>query len=105
MEVITKLRYNSAINGGAIMPIIKSSAELRNNYSKVSEICHKYNEPVFITKNGQGDLAVMSMETYELMAARYELYSLLEQGKKDIDNGETIPLDEAMDLLRKRKEK
>ena len=57
------------------MPNIRSSADLRNNYNDISTYCHSYNEPVFITKNGKGDLAVMSMETYEEMTGRIELYS------------------------------
>ncbi len=47
------------------MPAIKSSADLRNNYNEISTFCHNYPEPVFITKNGKGDLAVMSIEAYE----------------------------------------
>ncbi len=47
------------------MPTIKSSADLRNNYNEISTFCHTYPEPVFITKNGKGDLAVMSIEAYE----------------------------------------
>ena len=43
------------------MPAIKSSADLRNNYNEISTFCHNYPEPVFITKNGKGDLAVMSI--------------------------------------------
>ena len=61
------------------MPNIRSSADLRNNYNDISSYCHAYNEPVFITKNGKGDLAVMSMETYEEMAGRIELYSKLQE--------------------------
>ena len=49
------------------MPAIRPSADLRNSYNEISEFCHTYTEPVFITKNGQGDLAVMSIETYELL--------------------------------------
>ena len=44
------------------MPKITSSADLRNKYNEISSFCHTYNEPVFITKNGKGDLAVMSIE-------------------------------------------
>ena len=40
------------------MPKIRSSADLRNNYNDISTFCHTYAEPVFITKNGKGDLAV-----------------------------------------------
>ena len=47
------------------MPSIRPSSDLRNKYNEISEFCHKYSEPVFITKNGQGDLAVMSIETFE----------------------------------------
>ena len=47
------------------MPNILSSTALRNEYNNVSSFCHLENEPVFITRNGQGDLAVMSMELYE----------------------------------------
>ena len=62
------------------MPTIRPSADLRNSYNDISEFCHKYTEPVFITKNGQGDLAVMSIETYELLAGKMELYKLLDEG-------------------------
>ena len=69
------------------MPNIRSSADLCNNYNDISEFCHTYSEPVFITKNGKGDLAVMSIETYERLAGRIELYGLIEEGLADIQNG------------------
>ncbi len=81
------------------MPTIKSSTDLRNNYNEISTLCHTYHEPVFITKNGQGDLAVMSVETYEQLAGRLELYGLLQDGLDDMAAGRTRPLDEAMDDL------
>ena len=59
------------------MPNIRSSADLRNNYNDISSYCHAYNEPVFITKNGKGDLAVMSMETYEHQQIMNEVYAKL----------------------------
>ena len=64
------------------MPRIQSSTDLRNNYNEISTFCHEYHEPVFITKNGQGDLAVMSMETYEALNGKLELYRLLDEGRK-----------------------
>lgn len=76
------------------MPKITSSADLRNNYNEISSFCHQYNEPVFITKNGKGDLAVMSIEAYEELTARFELYGALKQGLDDIEAGRTIPADE-----------
>lgn len=46
------------------MPQIRPITDLRNT-NEISEICHAKREPVFITKNGYGDLVVMSMETYD----------------------------------------
>lgn len=44
--------------------IIKPSAAIRNNYNEISELCKTRNEPVFLTKNGEGDLVVMDMDTF-----------------------------------------
>lgn len=83
------------------MPHIRSSADLRNNYNEISTFCHEYAEPVFITKNGRGDLAVMSIETYEQLASRFELYGLIREGLDDVSEGRTQPLDEVMNELRR----
>ena len=87
------------------MPNIRSSADLRKNYNDISSYCHAYNEPVFITKNGKGDLAVMSMETYEEMAGRIELYSKLQEGLADVEAGNTRPFADVMTDLRHRRER
>lgn len=84
------------------MPKITSSADLRNNYNDISNFCHQYKEPVFITKNGKGDLAVMSIEAYEELTARFELYGALKQGLDDIEAGRTIPADEFLAELEAR---
>ena len=87
------------------MPIIKSSAELRNSYSEVSDQCHEYGEPIYITKNGRGDLAVMSIEAYEEMAGKLELYSLIQDGLNDIQAGNTVPFDEVISSIKARNRK
>ena len=46
------------------MPIIRPSSDLRNNYNEISTLCHKTRKPIYITKNGAGDLAIMSIELY-----------------------------------------
>ena len=48
------------------MPQIKPITELRNT-NEISSLCHAVKEPIFITRNGYGDLVIMSMETYEAM--------------------------------------
>lgn len=85
------------------MPNIRSSADLRNRYNDISEFCHTYPEPVFITKNGKGDLAVMSIETYEQLIGRFELYGLIQEGLSDIQNENTRPFSEAISDLRNRR--
>lgn len=85
------------------MPTIRSSADLRNRYNEISSFCHSYAEPVFITKNGKGDLAVMSIEAYEQMTARFELYSAIQEGLDDVKQGRTQALAEAMQEIRSRR--
>lgn len=68
------------------MPAIRPSSDLRNKYVEISNFCHKNKEPVFITKNGQGDLAVMSIETYEELVGKLELYKLIDEGLDAMEN-------------------
>ena len=84
------------------MPTIRPSADLRNNYNEISELCHEYTEPVFITKNGTGDLAVMSIEAYELIAGKLELYSLLNDGLTQVEQHKTMPMKKALVSIRSK---
>ena len=87
---------------GYLMPVIRKSADLRNSYSDISDFCHKYREPVFITKNGMGDLAVMSIATYEEIIGKRNLYNLLEEGLNDIKNGDVLSeeeMDKELELM------
>lgn len=83
------------------MPTIRPSADLRNSYNEISEFCHEYSEPVFITKNGKGDLAVMSIEVYEALKGKLELYALLEKGLQDDRSGNVVSLSEGLGSIRK----
>ena len=82
------------------MPNIRPSSDLRNNYNEISDYCHTNREPVFLTKNGHGDLVVLSIEDYEKISDRLELYRLLDQGIKDETEGRVRPLDDAISQLR-----
>lgn len=83
------------------MPNIRSSTDLRNNYNEVSNFCRESQEPVFITKNGRGDLAVMSIENYELLCGKLELYNLLDEGRKAVKAGKKRQLHEAMQDIKR----
>ncbi len=84
------------------MPTIRPSADLRNSYNEISEFCHEHFEPVFITKNGKGDLAVMSIELYDTLKSKFELYSLIEKGMQDYKNNEVVSLPEGLGGHKKR---
>ena len=43
---------------------IKPSAAIRQNYNEIAELCRSSQEPVYLTKNGEGDLVVMDIETF-----------------------------------------
>ena len=85
-----------------VMPTIRASADLRNKYLDISNYCHSTNEPVFITKNGQGDLAVMIIECYDNLMAKIDLYSQLAEGIKEIEDGRAESFDTAISDLRKK---
>lgn len=61
---------------------IRSSAAIRQNYNKIAELCRKTKEPIFLTKNGEGDLVVMDIETYnrreKMISLREKLLSIEE---------------------------
>ena len=68
------------------MPNIRPVSDLRNNFKQISELCHEEKEPVFLTKNGHGDMVVMSIEQYEKQQALIELYKKLGKAEKESEN-------------------
>jgi PHD/YefM family antitoxin component YafN of YafNO toxin-antitoxin module len=88
------------LKGYRDMPSIKSSTQLRNNYNEISSFCHESREPVFITKNGQGDLAVMSIEAFEILSGKLELYRLIDEGRAAIEESRKRPFSDVMHDIR-----
>lgn len=75
------------------MPIIKPISDLRNKSNEISELAHNTNEPIFITKNGKGDLVVMSMTHYSNLQLKLDLLSKLsvaQNQKAEGDKGRTL---------------
>ena len=105
------------------MSVIRPSADLRNNYNEISNICHTTQKPVYITKNGYSDLVVMCNETYEkltegyidkLVSAKFDeyfkdlddfkkqLYEKLENSLNEIKSGKGIPMEQAVAEMEER---
>lgn len=63
--------------------IIRPISDLRNKFREISELVHEYDEPVFITREGRGDMVVMSMETWSREQARTELHRKIEEAEAD----------------------
>ncbi len=70
------------------MPIIKPISDLRNKSNEISKLAHTSNKPIFITKNGEGDLVVMSMSHYSKMQLELELLSKLSVAQNQRINGD-----------------
>ena len=81
------------------MPAIRNSADLLNNFNEILEFCRNYREPIFLTHNGKGELAVMSIDAYEELVGKIELYHALQMGLDQINNGEVIEEEEMMEAL------
>ncbi len=84
------------------MPSIRPSSDLRNKYNEISSYCHESNEPVYITKNGKGDLAVMSIEAYEKLVGKYELYKKMDEGLEAMQKEKVREFKEAVADIEKR---
>jgi len=69
------------------MPTIRPISDLRNNSNEISEFCRTSREPVFITKNGVGDMVVLSIDMYERQRAQLDLYSKLAEAEAEVVSG------------------
>lgn len=84
------------------MPIIMPIRDLRNT-SEISEIAHKEQEPIFITKNGYSDLVVMSSELYDKFAKTNSIDQAIYESEKEMeDGGKALDLDDAFEQLSKK---
>jgi PHD/YefM family antitoxin component YafN of YafNO toxin-antitoxin module len=84
------------------MPIIMPIRDLRKT-SEISDLAHKKQEPIFITKNGYSDLVVMSSELYERFAQINKVDQAIFEAEKEVEDGaELIDVDSAMERLNKK---
>lgn len=84
------------------MPQIRPITDLRNT-NEISDICHAEREPVFITKNGYGDLVVMSIETYEEMIENAKMDTAISEAEAEYKrDGQLHDAGEALASLRRK---
>lgn len=83
------------------MPQIIPIRDLKNT-SEISDRCRAVQEPIFVTKNGYGDMVIMSLETYEKQMQLLDVYSKLSVAEEQIKLGKVIPAEAAMKGLRER---
>lgn len=85
------------------MPQVISIKELKNT-SEVSEMCHMAQEPIFVTKDGDSDMVLMSVETYESQYNREKIYRELEISERQIQEGKVKTAEESIEKIREKYE-
>lgn len=69
------------------MPSIRPISELRNSANEISDFCRQTREPVYITRNGTGDMVILSIEEFERQQALIDLYGKLAIAEQEISDG------------------
>ena len=83
--------------------IIKPSADLRNDYTSISNMAKETKEPIYITKNGEGDLVLMSIDAFEKREQMLQFRAKVLQAEQErIDGSETLSVSQAREGLRER---
>lgn len=83
------------------MPQIVPISHLKST-SEISERCHSAREPIFIIKNGYGDMVLMSMENYERMVRMTKIYEELEESERQMEAGQTMNAREHLASVREK---
>lgn len=81
------------------MPQIIPIKELKNT-SEISNLCHRVEEPIFITKNGYGDMVIMSMDIYESTMKQLNFYRELEISEKQLGEGKIKDARKSLETIR-----
>jgi prevent-host-death family protein len=87
----------------APMPSIRPVSDLRNNFTEISKTVHESTEPIFLTKNGYGDMVVMSIKAWEDNQAEWEIYNKLREAEIEAQMTDTrLSHEEVFSSLRSR---
>jgi len=83
------------------MPQSISIRDLKNT-SEISQKCHASNEPIFVTKNGYGDMVIMSMKMYEEKMFMIDVYSKLIASEEQLTEGKVLDADVSLKSIREK---
>lgn len=83
------------------MPQIIPIRDFKNT-SEISQMCHASNEPIFVTKNGYGDMVIMSMKLYEEKMFMLDVYRKLAEAEKELAEGKVRDSDASLQSIRKK---
>ena len=83
------------------MPQIIPIKDLKNT-AKISELCHRSEEPIYITKNGYGDMVIMSIENFEKTTKKLKMYQDLEESEKQIREGNVTDARKSLAKMREK---
>ncbi len=83
------------------MPQIIPIKDLKDT-SNISDMCHKADEPIYVTKNGYGDMVLMSIEYYEATQKQLQIYKDIELSEKQIKEGKTKDARKALSSVREK---
>lgn len=83
------------------MPHIIPIRDLKNT-TEISNLCHNSTEPIYITKNGYGDMVIMSIETYADIMHQLEMYQQILLSEKQIAHGNFKDANQSLEEMRKK---
>ena len=83
------------------MPKIIPICDLKNT-TAISERCHAVGEPIFVTKNGYGDMVVMSIEAYEERMRMLDVYAKLASAEQQVASGQVLSAEDSLKGLREK---
>ena len=83
------------------MPQIIPIKDLKNT-AEISELCHRSEEPIYITKNGYEDMVIMSIENFEKTPKKLKMYQDLEESEKQIREGNVTDARKSLAIMRKK---
>ena len=101
IDILQGVWYNKAMKEGRTKPQIVPIRDLKNT-NKISQMCHDSEEPIFVTKNGYGDIVMMSMETYERQMILADVDAKLAVAEEQIAAEKVRPARETARELREK---